>query len=181
MLDAKTYVFEEGLKDGRRVTLRAARPEDGPRIRRAFMSLDRETIHSRFFGVKKEVSDQELRNITDQDFDRNVSLLVTIPSGDDEIVIGGASYFSTDSAPPERSAEVAFTIVKEFQGQGVAGMLMRRLVGIARERGFTRLEADVLDYNKGMLGVFKASGLPMTTRHDGNVVHVALSLRREGA
>lgn len=181
MLDAENYQFEEKLKDGRIVTLRAARPDDGPRIRRAFMTLDRDTIHSRFFGVKKEVSDTELRRITDMDFDRNVSLLVTLPSGDDEIVIGGASYFSTDAAPPEKSAEVAFTVVKEFQGQGVAGMLMRRLVGIARERGLTRLEADVLDYNRGMLGVFNASALPMTMRHDGNVIHLAMSLRPASA
>jgi GNAT superfamily N-acetyltransferase len=73
------------------------------------------------------------------DFDRDVSLLVTIPSGDDEIVIGGASYFSVVAEPPERSAEVAFTVVPAYQDLGVASMLMRRIVKLARERGFTRL------------------------------------------
>jgi RimJ/RimL family protein N-acetyltransferase len=177
VLDAQSYVFKECLKDGTEVTVRAARPDDGPRIRRAFMHLDRDTIHSRFFGFKKEVSDAELRHITHMDFDRDVSLLVTVPSGDDESVIGGASYFSTNAAPPERSAEVAFTVVKDYHGLGVASVLMRRLVSIARARGLTRLEADVLEHNRGMMAVFTASALPMTTRQEGNVIHITMSLR----
>lgn len=111
------------------------------------------------------------------DFDRNVSLLVTVPSGDDEIVIGGASYISIGADPPERSAEVAFTIEKDYQGLGVASMLMKRLVSIARERGLTRFEADVLGHNRAMLSVFNASALPMTQVSEGNVIHVTMSLR----
>jgi RimJ/RimL family protein N-acetyltransferase len=177
VLDPQSYVFKESLKDGTVVTVRAARKDDGPRIRRAFEHLDRETIYRRFLGVKTEVSDSELSQITGMDFDRNVSLLVTIPSGDDEIVIGGASYISLAADPPERSAEVAFTIVKDYQGLGVASMLMRRLVSIARERGLTRLEAEILGGNRAMLSVFKASGLPLTQVSEGNVIHVTMSLR----
>ena len=179
MLDAQNYAFKESLKDGTEVTVRAAHADDGPRIRQAFMHLDRDTIHSRFFGLKKSVSDTELSRITDMDFDRDVSLLVTIPSGDDEIVIGGASYFTVAAEPPERSAEVAFTVVQDYRGLGVAGMLMRRIVSIARERGFTRLEADILDHNRGMMGVFSASSLPMTHTSEGNVIHLTMSLRTD--
>jgi GNAT superfamily N-acetyltransferase len=177
MLDAQHYAFKEILKDGAEVTVRAAHADDGPRIRRAFMHLDRDTIHSRFFGLKKAVSDKELRRITDMDFDRDVSLLVTIPSGNDEIVIGGASYFSVAAEPPRRSAEVAFTVVQDYRGLGVASMLMRRIVGIARERGFTQLEADILDHNRGMMGVFRATSLPMTHTSEGNVIHLTMTLR----
>ena len=177
MFDSQSYIFKESLKDRTAVTVRAARTDDGPRIRRAFQHLDRDTVYRRFFGVKTEVSDSELSKITDMDFDRNVSLLVTIPSGDDEIVIGGASYLSVAADPPERSAEVAFTIDKDYQGRGVASMLMRRLVSIARERGLTRLEADVLGHNRAMLAVFTASGLPMTQVSADNVIHVTMSLR----
>ena len=177
VLDPKNYAFKESLKDGTVVTVRAAHTDDGPRIRRAFEHLDRDTVYRRFFGVKTEVSDLELSKITGMDFDRNVSLLVTVPSGDDEIVIGGASYISIGADPPERSAEVAFTIEKDYQGLGVASMLMKRLVSIARERGLTRFEADVLGHNRAMLSVFNASALPMTQVSEGNVIHVTMSLR----
>jgi acetyltransferase len=177
VFDSQSYIFKEELKDGTEVTVRAAHVDDGPRIRRAFEHLDHDTIYRRFFGVKTEVSESELSQITGMDFDRNVSLLVTIPSGDDEIVIGGASYISVATDLPERSAEVAFTIDKDYQGLGVASMLMRRLVSIARERGLTRLEADVLGHNRAMLAVFTASSLPMTLVSADNVIHVTMSLR----
>jgi GNAT superfamily N-acetyltransferase len=143
------------------------------------MHLDRDPIHSRIFALKKAVSDTELSRITDMDFDRDVSLLVTIPSGDDEIVIGGASYFSLTAESPERSAEVAFTVAQDYQGLGLASMLLRRVVSIARERGFTRIEADILDHNRGMMGVFSASSLPMTQTSEGNVIHLTMSLRTD--
>jgi RimJ/RimL family protein N-acetyltransferase len=177
VLDPQSYVFKERLRNGTVVAVRAARSEDGPRIRRAFGHLDPDTIRSRFFGVKTEVSDSELSRITDMDFDRNVSLLVTIPSGDEEIVIGGASYYSVETEPPERSAEVAFTVDKDYQGLGIASMLIRRLVNIATARKFTKLEADVLSHNRAMLSVFNASSLPITLSPTGNVIHFTMYLR----
>jgi hypothetical protein len=42
------YVFAETLRDGTAVTLRAAGADDGPKIRRAFLDLERDT---QFFGI----------------------------------------------------------------------------------------------------------------------------------
>ena len=53
------------------------------------------------------------------------------------------------------------------------------LATIARGRGISALEADVLAENKSMLAVFAKSGLPMKKRRDGGVVHVSLALRSE--
>ena len=57
---------------------------------------------------------------------------MTIGAGEDEVVIGGASYFVVDSDAAERSAELAFTVEEDFQGRGVATLLMRRIIAIAR-------------------------------------------------
>jgi RimJ/RimL family protein N-acetyltransferase len=176
MVDPKHYAVEETLKDGTAVTIRAARPGDGSKIRQAFRNLAAETIYTRFFGYKTEVTDAELARITGVDFDRNVVLLVTIGSDETETVIGGASYFATDAAAPDRSAELAFTIEEDYQGLGIASSLLRHLVRIARSNGLHRLEADVLARNLPMLSVFRRSGLPMTLRHEHDVVHVTLSL-----
>jgi GNAT superfamily N-acetyltransferase len=179
MADPKHYAVKETLKDGTVVTIRAARPGDEDKIRCAFRNLEPETVYTRFFAFKNEVTDAELARITSADFDRDVALLVTIGSGDTEIVIGGASYFSTDAAAPERSAEIAFTVEEDYQGLGIAGSLMRHLVRIARETGFARLEADVLARNLPMLSVFRRSGLPMTLRHDDGTVHLTMALQPE--
>ncbi len=106
-----------------------------------------------------------------------MALLVTIGSGEDEMVIGGVSYFAVDLDVPGGSAELAFTVEEEYQGQGIASSLMRRLAEIARQKGLGQLEAEVLTANLPMLNVFHDSGLPMTLRQDDDIVHVTLSLR----
>ena len=83
-----SYVFAETLRDGTAVTVRAAGANDGPKIRRAFLNLERDTVYTRFFGYKADVSDAELGRITGADFERAVALLVTICAGEDEVVIG---------------------------------------------------------------------------------------------
>jgi hypothetical protein len=55
-------------------------------------------------------------------------------------------------------------------------MLMRHLAAIARGAGIKELIAEVLPENTAMLKVLEGSGLPMTTRRDPGVLHVALQL-----
>ena len=42
-----SYVFAETLRDGTAVTVRAAGANDGPKIRRAFLNLERDTVFTR--------------------------------------------------------------------------------------------------------------------------------------
>ena len=128
MLDPRSYIFRHALKDGTQVTLRGARADDGPKIRQAFSKLMGETIYTRFFTSKAEISDTDLKRVTGADFDRTVALLATIGSGDEEIVIGGASYVVLDADLPDRSAEMAFTVEEDYQRLGVASLLMRHIV-----------------------------------------------------
>lgn len=175
-----SYVFAETLRDGTAVTVRAAGANDGPKIRRAFLNLERDTVYTRFFGYKADVSDAELGRITGADFERAVALLVTIGAGEDEVVIGGASYFVSAIAAAGRRAELAFTVEEDFQSRGIGSLLMRHIIAIARVKGLDRLEADVLSRNRPMLNVFRRCGLPMAVRHEGDVIHVILSLREAG-
>ena len=61
-----SYVFAESLWDGTAVTVRSAGANDGPKIRRAFLNLEPDTVYTRFFGYKADVSDAELGRITGQ-------------------------------------------------------------------------------------------------------------------
>src|ERR1700751_2659887 len=98
------------------------------KIRRAFLNLEQDTVYTRFFGYNADVSDAELSRITGADFERAVALLVTIDADEDEVVIGGASYFTGSAEAAARSAEVAFTVEEDFQGRGISGLLMRHII-----------------------------------------------------
>ncbi len=179
MRDPMEYVFNEALKDGTPVVLRATRPEDGPGIRQAFRKLERETVYTRFFGPKSDLSDTDLKRLTSTDFDRDAALLVTKTSDGEVIVVGSACYFGTAGEPSERSAEIAFTVADEYQGLGIASLLLKHLVRIARQNGLATLEAYVLAHNQPMLAVFNKNTLRKTVRREGDVLRVTLLLGKE--
>jgi GNAT superfamily N-acetyltransferase len=170
----RNYIVTDTLKDGTTVTIRAIRRDDSGKVLEAFTNLDRESIYTRFFSYKRQLTETELRQITDVDFDHVVALVVTTRTRDGETIIAEGRYVTDDAPRSCRSAEVAFTTEEEYQGRGIARLLLRHLVRIARENGVSRLEADVLAGNQPMLTVFRRSGLPMQQRSEDGVLHVTL-------
>lgn len=175
MSDPQGYIAKETLKDGTKVTIRAIRPDDSRAVLEAFKSLDREAIYRRFFSLKKELSNTELKQLTDVDFNRVVALVVTTETSKGETLIGGCRY-AVESPETSQTAELAFLTDDGYRGRGIAGLLLRHLIKLAREAGVSRLEADVLADNHPMLVVFRRCGLAMRQRRDGNVIHVTLEL-----
>ena len=74
------------------------------------------------------------------------------------------------------AAEIALTVLDEFQRQGIGGIMLRHLVALARAAGLSTLIAEVLPDNTAMLRVFERSGLQQQRRRDGGVIHVTLDL-----
>ena len=87
-------------------------------------------------------------------------------------IVGGGRYVVVKPG----TAEVAFAIVDEYQGQGIGSALLRHLAIIARSVGLRELIAEVLSENAPMLNVFKKSGLDLSTKRESGVVHVTLRL-----
>lgn len=178
--DDRQFSQRTTLRDGTPVTIRAMRADDRERIIRAFHELEPDSVYTRFFTFVKEIPAQSLQLLSGIDFEKFGSLVVTLGSGSDETVIGGASYVVSGNADHGKSAEVSFTIEEDYQGQGLASKLMAMLTQIARRHGITRFEADVLAGNAPMLKVFERSGLPARRRSEGGVVHLVMDLTQAG-
>jgi RimJ/RimL family protein N-acetyltransferase len=176
-MDPRNYSASELLGDGTPVTIRAIRRDDKSRLLEAFKSLDRESVYRRFFSPKKELTDSELEQLTDVDFNQIVALVVTTQGVDSEILIGGGRFAFQGAGSDQ--AEIAFMTDGNYRGRGIASLVLRHLVRIAREAGVQRFEAEVLAQNSSMLAVFRRSGLPMQLRRDGSILHVTLSLQNE--
>jgi len=174
--DPQSYEAADCLKDDTPVVVRGIRPDDAAGVIEAFKSLDPQSVYTRFFTYKKGFSDAELSQITDVDFGRVVALVVTMPGEGSEKLIGGGRYFAGAEPDGSRTAELAFMTADGCHGRGIASLILRHLIRIARDRGVTRFEADVLAQNQAMLAVFRRSGLPVTERPEGNTVHVRLAL-----
>ena len=155
------------------ITIRPVRPDDKQRLVKAFKSLEPRSIYLRFFSLKKELGDEELRRVTECDGRNEIALVATVGSGDRETIVGMANYARTGAA-----ADIAFAVEEDFQRRGIATRLFRQLADIARTNGVSQLEADVLAENTPMLNVLRHSGLPTRESHREGVVHATLFLNQ---
>jgi RimJ/RimL family protein N-acetyltransferase len=178
MIDAQNYSVADTLKDGTAVTIRAIRPDDKDKIVEAFKNLEAESVYTRFFRYKSTLTEEELKAVTEVDFENTVALVVTIPAGGggNETIIGAGRYVLYDPPGPLPSAEIAFTVEEDFQGRGIASRILRHLIHIAQKKGVAQFEAEVLAENRAMLAVFARSGLPMKQSFEEGAIHVTLSL-----
>jgi GNAT superfamily N-acetyltransferase len=178
MMDVATFEKIETLKDGTIARFRSVRAEDKEKFSEAFRNLEPESVYTRFFHHKKMLTDADLKAATEVDFENVVALVATVGEGEGEVIIAGGRYVVLEPGSPQRVAEVAFTVEEDYHRQGIASRLLQYLTGIAREKGLSRLEAEVLPENKAMIGVFERSGLPMKRKIAGGAMHITLSLEK---
>jgi GNAT superfamily N-acetyltransferase len=173
-MDARGFLVADTLRNGVPATFRAVRPGDEERLEKAFAGLAPSTVYTRFFGSKSALTERELTHIGEIDFVNEVMLVVTVAGDAGEVIVGSGRYVAMGAGA--RTAEVAFTVEEDYQGQGIASRLLGHLAGIARDNGFTSLEAFVLAGNRPMLAVFARSGLAMQQRREEDALHVVLAL-----
>jgi RimJ/RimL family protein N-acetyltransferase len=171
--DPASYHVTETLVDGREVAIRAQRPEDRESLHAAVRRASSETLRFRFLAAKRELTAKEQHVLLDVDFVTQVALVAEAREDDLPVIVGGCRYMVIE---PGR-AEVAFSIIDDYQGKGLGTALVRHIAAIGREAGLYELVAEVLSDNEPMLKVFRRSGLAMTARRDGAVVRVSLRYR----
>jgi len=146
-------------------------------ISQAFRNLEGESVYKRFFSPKKALTD-ESSGLPRRSTSKTRSLLWSRSGrgcGDHH---WGRRYVTFDAANAQRCAEVAFTVEEDYQGQGIASMLLRHLTGIARQKGVSQFEADVLPGNKRCSASSHGAGSPWSNRSAAHG-HIRLSLKKE--
>jgi len=168
------YSSEEVLRDGGSIHVRAIRPADKERLREFSQRLSPKSVYFRFFSPKKRLSDRELAFLTELDFERHVALVATVGRGEEEKIIGVGRYVVPKTEPdPPRTAEVAFIVLDEHQGRGIASKLFADLIIIAHQKGLREFSADVIPDNHAMLRAFEKSGLHARRKVESGVMHLS--------
>lgn len=160
------------------VTIRLRAIEAGDRIalrEQLFLKLGKESLRNRFFGFKADLSESELTNFCRVDFCRHVAVVAEVLSSGSRRLVGVGRMVRASSGAV--AAEIAITVQDEFQGLGIGGMLLRKLVDAARELGIERLVGSMFAQNYRMAKLVRASGLPCETSLDNGILTLSIDLR----
>jgi RimJ/RimL family protein N-acetyltransferase len=112
--------------------------------------MDDEDVKSRFFGVRRSFYREDMEDMAQVDYIKNLSIVaVTGELGFEKLVALG--MYALDQGTV---AEVAFSVSKEWQGKGIASVLLEKLTEAARENGITSLVAYTFATNEGMIKLF---------------------------
>lgn len=126
----------ETLTDGSPVLIRPLRPEDRQRETDFINRLSDEACRFRFLGNIKEASPALLDQLMNVD-NRDRMAFVALAHDDGELRQVGISRFSASG--DEKQCECAVTVADDWCHRGLAVLLMRHLIDIARKQGFRKI------------------------------------------
>lgn len=132
------------LTDGRRVVIRAIRPEDKPLLSAGIGQLSVASSRARFLTPKSSLSASELRYLTEVDGANHVALVAVL--ADDPRQLAGVGRYVRLAEDP-RTAEIAIVVADELQGLGLGRRLGLLLADRARAGGIERFAATMLSDN----------------------------------
>ncbi len=157
---------ETRMYDGQRVMFRPAKPVDDRLIQEHFYTMDEKDVQTRFFGMRRSFYREDMEDMSQVDYIKNLSILAVTGEVGFEKIIGMGMYALEHGAV----AEVAFSTSKEWQGKGIAGILLNKLTEAARENGIISLVAYVLPTNTGMIKLFKKLPYKIKTKIEGEML-----------
>jgi RimJ/RimL family protein N-acetyltransferase len=154
------------------VLVRPVRPDDRELFVAGWERMSAESRYRRFMSYKKKLSDRELDFFTHLDHDRHEAIgAIDVETGEG---VGVARMHRSESDP--ELAEAAVTVVDDWQGRGLGGLLLRRLTDRAQELGVRRFEATLFTNNRAMLSLFQRLGCTRAQRQGLDVLEIDVEL-----
>jgi len=153
------------LRDGSKVLIRQVQPADAPLLADGFARLSPQSRRMRFLARKDQLSAAELRYFTDVDH-HDHEALGALDQADGRGV--GVARYIRDASDPH-AAEIAVTIVDDWQGRGLGTELLTRLSARARCEGIHRFTALVADDNVAMAALLQNMNASLAGRSPGTV------------
>ena len=160
------------LRDGSRIRIRQGHRSDRELLLRGFQQLSAESRYRRFLTTLSELSGEMVRYLTEIDHhDHEAMIALDERTGDG---IGVARYVRDPRRPD--TAEVAVTVVDEWQGRGVGTLLLEVICGRARQEGVKTFTALMLATNQDMMDVFQALGPVRIVDQDTGTVEIEMPI-----
>ena len=180
------------LADGTEVELRPVGPDDKPLLEQGMAMLSPASRRLRFMSPIENLSRSQLAYLTEIDHESHLAWGVMVAG--QPVAVG--RLVRLNGSP--KVAEIAITVVDDWQGRGVGKLLVRVLAEIGRSVDIERVSFEALPENEGivrLLGRFGAthaygegivsgsleiSSIEPVAFVSGNILELATAARRFG-
>ncbi len=162
-------------KSGRRVIIRPVLAEDEP-AHRAFHELQSpESIRYRFFQYRKHFSREDVAQMVQIDYDREMVFIANAPreDGEGEETLGTVRTW-TDA--DNLQCEFAVMVHDNMKGEGLGVALMQKMIDYCRARGTVEMVGNVLPDNRPMLQLAEHMGFEIRFNTEEDVMDLRLVL-----
>lgn len=164
------------LRDGAEVVIRPIRPEDEPAMIRFHETLSAWTVYLRYYQqlkLSQRIAHERLSRLCFIDYDRELALVVELagPQGAEIIAIG---RLVQRQGLPE--GEFSMLVDDRYQRHGLGTELLRRLLGFARDQGWTTVRGEMLPDNLGMQRVCQKLGFTLQYDAAAGVYRAAVAV-----
>jgi GNAT superfamily N-acetyltransferase len=140
------------LRDGSHVRIRQGHHTDRELLLRGFERLSPESRYRRFLAPMQELTESTVRYLTEIDHhDHDAMIALDEQTGEG---IGVARYVRDPDRPDV--AEVAVTVIDDWQRRGLGTLLLEVISARARAEGITSFTALMLATNKEMMDLLQA-------------------------
>ena len=164
------------LRDGSAVLIRQVRSADAPLLADGFGRLSDASRRMRFLARKDHLSAAELRYFTDVDHQDHEALGALDRAGGRGV---GIARYVRD-AEDRQAAEIAVTVVDDWQGRGLGTELMAQLSDRARQEGIRRFTALTANGNAAVAALLRNMGAERVGSGQGTVEYeIALASQEE--
>lgn len=165
------------LKNGDACLFRPILPEDEPALQRFIARVTKEDLYYRYFSEINEFTHEDLANMTQIDYDREMAIVAVRRTDDGEEILGVTRAISD---PDNVDAEFAVLVRSDLKGLGLGRRLLEKLIGYTRDHGLMRLNGITMPNNRGMVTLARKLGFTVDIQLEDGIVSLTLPLAGPG-
>lgn len=149
-------IYESTLGDGTPIVFRRVRPDDKDMLVEGFRALSDQSRYERFFVHLEKLTEKQLRYLTEVDHENHSAWAALVEEDDRWRGVGVGRWVRLKDEPGV--AEIAVTVIDEYQRKGIGRMLIYVIALGAKEKGIEALRAWVLGDNRATLKMLEQIG-----------------------
>ncbi|WP_342754080.1 bifunctional acetate--CoA ligase family protein/GNAT family N-acetyltransferase [Pantoea sp. MBD-2R] len=173
------HMLEESieLKNGQHCLFRPILPEDEPLLQQFIAQVTKEDLYYRYFSEINEFTHDDLANMTQIDYDREMAIVaIRQHNGADEIIGVTRAVSDADNI----DAEFSVLVRSDLKGLGLGRRLLEKMISYTRQHGLQQLNGITMPGNRGMITLARKLGFAVDVQLEDGIVGLSLRLGTSG-